>query len=159
MNIVKINWKTLIENLFWKNINTWQELPFIVFLKLWSFKFEYIFEIEMFITVEQAKILTLVITLRAQKVKNPPTSRRPRFDPWAGQIPWRMEWQPTPLFLPEEFHGQRRLVGYSPWTHKESGTTKQVTHTQDKRGVMKRTAATEIGPQSRIPSLTLVARL
>ena len=29
----------------------------------------------------------------------------------------------TPVFLPGEFHGQRRLVGYSPWYHKESDTT------------------------------------
>ena len=34
-----------------------------------------------------------------------------------------MEWQPTPVFLPEKLHGLRRLVGYSPWGHKESDTT------------------------------------
>ena len=32
-------------------------------------------------------------------------------------------WQPTPVFLPGESHGQRGLVGYSPWGHKESDTT------------------------------------
>jgi len=32
----------------------------------------------------------------------------------------RREWQPTPVFLPGEFHGQRSLVGYSPWGQKES---------------------------------------
>ena len=37
------------------------------------------------------------------------------FDPWVGKIPWRREWQPTPVFLPGESHGQRNLVGYSPW--------------------------------------------
>ena len=36
--------------------------------------------------------------------------RKPRFDPWVQKIPWRREWQPTPVFLPGEFHGQRRLV-------------------------------------------------
>ena len=35
-----------------------------------------------------------------------------------GKIPWRREWQPIQVFLPEEFHGQRNLVGYSPWSHK-----------------------------------------
>ena len=35
---------------------------------------------------------------------------------------------PTPIFLPGEFHGQRRLVGYSPWGHKESDTTERLTH-------------------------------
>jgi len=39
--------------------------------------------------------------------------RRRRFDPWIGKIPWRRKWQPTPMFLPGESHGQRSLVGYS----------------------------------------------
>ena len=37
------------------------------------------------------------------------TCRRYRFDPWVGKIPWRRKWQPTPVFLPGEFHGQRSL--------------------------------------------------
>ena len=41
-------------------------------------------------------------------------------DPWVRKIPWRKEWQPTLVFLPGEFHGQRSLEGYSPWGHKES---------------------------------------
>ena len=40
-----------------------------------------------------------------------------------GKLLWRREWQPTPVLLPREFHGQRKLVGYSPWGPKESGTT------------------------------------
>ena len=36
---------------------------------------------------------------------------------------WRRKWQPTPVFLPEEFHGQRRLLSYNPWGHKELDTT------------------------------------
>ena len=43
--------------------------------------------------------------------------------PWVEKIPWRREWQPIPVFLPGESHGQRSLVGYSPWGHKESDTT------------------------------------
>ena len=39
--------------------------------------------------------------------------RRPGFDPWVGKIHWRREWQPTSVFSPGEFHGQRNLVGYS----------------------------------------------
>ena len=35
--------------------------------------------------------------------------RRPRFDFWVGKIPWRRERHPTPVFLPREFHGKRRL--------------------------------------------------
>ena len=41
--------------------------------------------------------------------------RRWGFNPWVGKIPWRRKWQPTPVFLPRESHGQRILVGYSPW--------------------------------------------
>ena len=54
--------------------------------------------------------------------------RRPGFDPWAGKIPWRSKWQPTPVFPPAESHGQRSLAGYSPWGHKELDTTKWLTH-------------------------------
>ena len=32
-----------------------------------------------------------------------------------GFDPWRSEWQPTPVFLPGESHGQKSLAGYSPW--------------------------------------------
>ena len=40
-----------------------------------------------------------------------------------GKIPWRRKWQPTPVFLPGESHGQRSLVCYSPWGRKESDMT------------------------------------
>jgi len=49
-----------------------------------------------------------------------------RFDPWAEKIPWRRKWQPTPVLLPGKFHGQRSLVGYSPWGHKELDMTDQL---------------------------------
>ena len=39
---------------------------------------------------------------------------RPGFDPWVGKIPWRREWQPTPVFSPGESHGQRSLGGLQP---------------------------------------------
>ena len=51
---------------------------------------------------------------------------RPGFHPWFQKIPWRRAWQPTPVFLPGEFHGQRRLVGYSLWDCKESDTTEWI---------------------------------
>ena len=41
-------------------------------------------------------------------------------------IPWRRAWQLTPVFLPSEFYGQRSLVGYSPWGHKELDMTEQL---------------------------------
>ena len=45
------------------------------------------------------------------------------FDPWVGKIPWKRAQQLTPVFLPGESHGQRSLVGYSPWSHKELDVT------------------------------------
>ena len=42
---------------------------------------------------------------------------------------WRKEWQSTPVFLPGEFHGQRSLVGYSPWGCKELDMTEQLSLT------------------------------
>ena len=44
-------------------------------------------------------------------------------NPWSGRIPWRKAWQPTPVFLPGESHGQRSLAGCSPWGHKELDMT------------------------------------
>ena len=52
--------------------------------------------------------------------------RKPRFNPWVGKISWKRAWQPIPVFLPGEFHGQRSLVSYSPWSHKELNTTERV---------------------------------
>ena len=49
--------------------------------------------------------------------------RRVEFNPWDMKIPWRKKWQPTPVFLPGKFHGQRRLASCSPWNRKESDTT------------------------------------
>ena len=52
--------------------------------------------------------------------------RRRGFGPWVGKIPWRREWQPSPVFLPGKFHGQRSPASYSLWGLKESDVTEQV---------------------------------
>ena len=49
--------------------------------------------------------------------------KRRGFDPWVGKIPWRIAWQPTLVFLPGESHGQKSLMGRSPWSHKELDIT------------------------------------
>ena len=46
--------------------------------------------------------------------------RRREFDLWVEKIPWRWEWQCTPVFLPGRSHGQRSLKGYSPRHCRES---------------------------------------
>ena len=59
-------------------------------------------------------------------VKNPPAMQEIWVQSLAWEDPWRRAWQPTPAFLPGEFHGQRSLAGYSPWGHKESDTAEQL---------------------------------
>ena len=56
--------------------------------------------------------------------------KRCGFDPWVGKISWRRAWQPSPVFLPGEFHGQRSLVGYGPQGHKELDMAEATQHTQ-----------------------------
>ena len=70
-----------------------------------------------------------------KKKKNPPVNSEDVRDqgsvPGSGKIPWKRKWQPTPVFLPKEFHGQRSLMGSSPWGHKLSDMTEATwqTHT------------------------------
>ena len=57
--------------------------------------------------------------------------KRCGFDPWVGEIPWRREWQPTPVFFPGESHGQKILVGsgsigLQSIRHKQLGTNTQM---------------------------------
>ena len=73
-------------------------------------------------------------SLVAQSIENLPSIQETQFNPWVGKIPWKRKWQPTPVFLPGESHGQRSMVGYSPWGGKELDTSEQLTHihTHDK---------------------------
>ena len=73
----------------------------------------------------EACLPPLSISLVVRVVKNAPSMQETGFDPWLGKIPWRRECLPTPVFLPGKSHGQRGLVGYSPWGPKESDMTKQ----------------------------------
>ena len=68
-------------------------------------------------------------------VKNLPANARDmklRLDPWVRKILWRRAWQPTPVFLPGESHGQRSLAGYSPWGRSESDTSEVTAHTRER---------------------------
>ena len=44
----------------------------------------------------------------------------------SGRSPWRSKWQPIPAFLPEKLHGQRSLIGYSPWIRKVLDLTERL---------------------------------
>ena len=73
----------------------------------------------------------------ALRVKNPPANAGDVKDAGSvpGKIPWRRKWQPTPVFLPGQSHGQR---SYSLWGHKESDMTEETKqherHTLGSRG-------------------------
>ena len=59
----------------------------------------------------------------AKTVKNLAVMWETGFNPWVRKSPWRKAWQPPPVFLPGEFHGQRSLAGYNPQARKESDMT------------------------------------
>ena len=60
-------------------------------------------------------------------VKNLPAVQKT----WVRKMPWGRKWQPTPMLLPGEPHGQRSLVGYSPQSDKESSDmTEMAEHAQ-----------------------------
>ena len=65
-------------------------------------------------------------SLVTQMVKDLPAVQ----ETWAQSLGWEdpleKEIQPTPVFLPAKSHGQRSLVGDSPWGHKESHTTERI---------------------------------
>ena len=63
----------------------------------------------------------------AQTVKNLPAMQETRFQSLGQKDPWRREWLPTPISLPGEFHGMGSLAGYTPWGHKQSDSTEQLT--------------------------------
>ena len=63
----------------------------------------------------------------AHTLKNLTAIKETQVQPLGWEDPWRKEWQPTPLFLPGKFHGQRSLAGSSPQGHKKSNTIDQLT--------------------------------
>ena len=73
------------------------------------------------------KTIILLASLVAQMVKNLPAMQETWVWSLGQEDPWRRAWQPTPVLLPGESHGQRSLVGYSPCGHKELEATEQLT--------------------------------
>ena len=75
------------------------------------------------------------------------------------KIPWRRKWQPTPVFLPREFHGQRNLVCYSPWSRQESDTSERLSrHIHQMITSMVNTDWTPIDVSVCNPAMTLVLK-
>ena len=77
--------------------------------------------------IEAPMVLAFLV---AQMVKTPPAVQETWVQSLGREDPLEKEWLPTPVFLPGKSHGQRSLVGYSPWGGKESDTTEvTLTHT------------------------------
>ena len=96
----------------------------------------------------------LTASLGAQMVKNLPAVQETWIWSLGWKIPWRREWHPTPGFLPGEFHGQRSLVGDSPWVHKESDVTSFISLSSN-RSRSRAPGKSRILQWSVSPSLTL----
>jgi len=60
-------------------------------------------------------------------VKTLPAMQETWIQSLGQEDPWRRKWEPTPVFLPGESHGQRSLVGYSPWGREELDMTERLT--------------------------------
>ena len=72
------------------------------------------------ITETQTAVLEVRNAISSQVARRQCSGRGGRrFKPCVGKIPWRRKWQPTPVFLPGKFHGQRSLAGYSLWGCKD----------------------------------------
>ena len=79
--------------------------------------------------------------------------------PGSGRPPWRRAWQPTPVFLPGESHGQRSLAGYSPWGRKESDMTETPLHAQSTIIVLARKMETMVHNLQKNPCFPVPATL
>ena len=83
--------------------------------------------------------------------------RRRGIDPWVWKVPRRRVRQPSPVFLPGKSHGQRGLVGYSPWGPKQSDTTEKLrTSSKTHLGSCKKTSRSKI-IKPPLPPKTLLA--
>ena len=79
--------------------------------------------------LEQPKAICCA-SLVTQMVKNLPTVQETQVRSLGHEDPLEKGMETTPVFLPGEFHGQRNLMGYSPWDCKELDMTEQLTHTR-----------------------------
>ena len=72
---------------------------------------------------QQAEVTFVKLNSLSLFTAHPEYAYSAGFNPWVGKNPWIREWQTMPVLLLGEFHGQRRLVGYSSWGCKESHMT------------------------------------
>ena len=106
---------------FFTTSATWEALLQIYFLVYWNHSF--------------ASLLNKCVgwaSLVAHRVKNLPSMQETQVWSLGGEDPWENRTATHSSILHEEFHGQRSLVGYNPWGHKESDTTERLIHSLSK---------------------------
>ena len=79
------------------------------------------------VTESQKQLKRFSTTQHTPRTVGFPAMQEAQVQSLGWEYPLEREWLTTPVFLPREFHGQRSLVGYSPWGHKELDTTEQPT--------------------------------
>ena len=101
----------------------WTERPGVLqSMGLWRVEHDWAAELNWF-----PKTSFLMFHMQPLVEKNLPANGGDKTDegwiPESRKFPWRRAWQPTPVFLPGESHGERSLAGYSLWGRKEPGMT------------------------------------
>ena len=71
------------------------------------------------------RLLTNTFRKLASNLKTA-VDNRVSFKGFVRENKWRRQWHPTPVLLPGKSHGQRSLVGCSPWGRYKSDTTEQL---------------------------------
>ena len=118
---IKITWGTVrnYQQYLGFTQKPWNQKFWVLVLSINSYFFQ---------SIPTFSIMHIEASLVTQTVKNLSAMQETqKFSHWVRKILWRRKWLPTPIFLPGEFHGQRNLVGYSPWGHKELDMTEWLT--------------------------------
>ena len=106
----------LILKLFWKIQQLW--MPLGITYRIYDYVC-----VCVCVCVCVLKAYSLLTSLMAQWVKNLPAMQKTQVQFLGWEDLLEIKWQPTPVFLPGNSHGQRRLAGYYPKSHKELDTT------------------------------------
>ena len=93
---------------------------------------------------------------RGKRICLPKQETQDGFNPSVGWIPWRREWQPSPVLLPGESHGQRSLVSYSPRGRKESDTAEHPHMRAHTHTIWPKKEPTDVGWKASILRTSLV---
>ena len=102
-------------------LSDWTELKGSIYISVYEYIYVHVYIyiyiyacICIYIYIEREREASQVVLVANNPPANAGRHKRPGFGPWVGKIPWRRKWQPIPVFLPGESHGQKSLAGCSP---------------------------------------------